>query len=203
MIFQQNFSIIRTTSLTLLNTNLVRSFYLKLTAETITRQLKLYRAALNGDWAVAKDIYDKDEGEIRVGITKHGDTALHVAAQANRIDFVKELVKMMKTEDIAKPNKLKCTALFYAAGSGMVEIVEEMMKGNKDIAMAPDREGTLPIVRAASLGKEEMVVFLYEQTKDFLTDDDCIELLVQLIETGFYGKPSCLLSLCKLLFLLI
>ncbi|KAK9181460.1 hypothetical protein WN944_024597 [Citrus x changshan-huyou] len=166
----------------------------RLPAETITRQLKLYRAALNGDWAVAKDIYDKDEGEIRVGITKHGDTALHVAAQANRIDFVKELVKMMKTEDIAKPNKLKCTALFYAAGSGMVEIVEEMMKGNKDIAMARDREGTLPIVRAASLGKEEMVVFLYEQTKDFLTDDDCIELLVKLIETDSYAVALRLLK---------
>lgn len=152
---------------------------------------------------MAKDIYEKNEGEIGDEITRLGDTALHVAAQANCIDFVKELLKMMSTDDLAKKNKIGCTAFFYAAASGMVEIVEEMMKGYKDIAMVPDIDGTLPIVRAAALGQGQMVGLVYEQTKDSLTDDDCIELLVQLIETGLYGKPSCLLSLCKLLFLLI
>ncbi|KAH9678656.1 ANK REP REGION domain-containing protein [Citrus sinensis] len=154
--------------------------------ETITRRLKLYRAALNGDWAVAKDIYDKYKVEIGQEITNLGNTALHVAAQANCIDFVKELLKMMSTEDLAKKNKIGCTAFFYAAASGMVEIVEEMMKGNKDIAMVPDMDGTLPIVRAAALEQGQMVLLLHKQTKNSLTDDDCIELLVQLIETGFY-----------------
>ena len=152
---------------------------------------------------MAKDIYDKYKVEIGQEITNLGNTALHVAAQANCIDFVKELLKMMSTEDLAKKNKIGCTAFFYAAASGMVEIVEEMMKGNKDIAMVPDMDGTLPIVRAAALEQGQMVLLLHKQTKNSLTDDDCIELLVQLIETGFYGKPSCLLSLCKLLFLLI
>ncbi|KAK9181457.1 hypothetical protein WN944_024594 [Citrus x changshan-huyou] len=154
--------------------------------ETITRRLKLYRAALNGDWAVAKDIYDKYKVEIGQEITNLGNTALHVAAQANCIDFVKELLKMMSTEDLAKKNKIGCTAFFYAAASGMVEIVKEMMKGNKDIAMVPDMDGTLPIVRAAALEQGQMVLLLHKQTKNSLTDDDCIELLVQLIETGFY-----------------
>ena len=162
----------------------------------------MYRAALNGDWAVAKDIYDKYEGEIRVELTAHGNTALHVAAQANRIDFLKKLLKRMSAEDLAKKNKIGCTALFYAAGSGMVEIVEETMKDNKNIATLQANDGMLPIVRAAALGQRQTVVLLYEKTKGSLTDDDCIELLVKLIETDLYGKHSSLLSLCKLIFLL-
>ncbi|KAH9647948.1 hypothetical protein KPL70_025390 [Citrus sinensis] len=163
--------------LTLLNTKLVRSFYLNFTAETITRRLKLYRA-----------------DEIGQEITNLGNTALHVAAQANCIDFVKELLKMMSTEDLAKKNKIGCTAFFYAAGSGMVEIVEEAMKGNKDIAMVPGGDGTLPIVRAAALGQRQTVVLLYEKTKGSLTDDECIELLVKLIETDLYAVALRLLK---------
>ncbi|KAK9181463.1 hypothetical protein WN944_024600 [Citrus x changshan-huyou] len=164
-----------------------------MTAETITRRLKLYRAALNGDWAVAKEIYDKYEDEIGVEITSHGNTALHVAAQANRTDFVKELVKMkkMKAEDLAKRNQIGCTALFYAAASGSVELVKATMEGNKDITMVPQEQDgedrMLPIVRAASLGHTEVVEFLYRETKNSSEDDDCIELLVQLIETGLYA----------------
>ncbi|KAH9647950.1 hypothetical protein KPL70_025390 [Citrus sinensis] len=136
------------------------------------------------------DIYDKYEDEIGQEITNLGNTALHVAAQANCIDFVKELLKMMSTEDLAKKNKIGCTAFFYAAGSGMVEIVEEAMKGNKDIAMVPGGDGTLPIVRAAALGQRQTVVLLYEKTKGSLTDDECIELLVKLIETDLYDRPQ-------------
>lgn len=79
--------------------------------------MKLYRAALNGDWAVAKEIYDKYEDEIGVELTAHGNTALHVAAQANRIDFLKKLLKMMNAKDLAKTNKIGCTVFFYAAAS--------------------------------------------------------------------------------------
>lgn len=56
-----------------------------------------------------------------------------------------------------------------------MEIVEEAMKGNEGIAMVPDMDGMLPIVRAAALRQTQML----------------------------YGKHSSLLSLCKLLFLLI
>ncbi|KAL9411955.1 hypothetical protein AB3S75_045539 [Citrus x aurantiifolia] len=159
----------------------------QLPAETITRRLKLYRAALNGDWAVAKEIYDEDDREIGVEITNHGNTALHVAAEANRIDFVKKLLKSMSAEDLAKQNKIGCTALFYAAASGSVELAKETMKDNRSIATLPDNDGMLPIVRAASLGRTEVVEFLYRETKNSLKDDDCIELLVQLIETGLYA----------------
>ncbi|KDO39163.1 hypothetical protein CISIN_1g037504mg [Citrus sinensis] len=158
--------------------------------EIRTRRLKLYRVALNGDWARAKVIYDEHKDEIGDVITRLGDTALHVAAAANRIDFVKKLVKKMKAEnlDLAKRNRIGCTALFYAAASGSVELVKATMEGNEDITMVPqdDKDRMLPIVGAASLGHTEVVEFLYRETKNSLKDDDCIELLVKLIETDSY-----------------
>lgn len=200
LISQQTFSIIRTINFIDQRTRLC---HLKLTDEIRARRLKLHRAAIKGDWAVAKGIYDEHKDEIGVTITSRGDTALHIAAVANHIDFVKELVKIMRAEHLAQKNKAGCTALSYAAAAGMVELAREMMKDNKNIAMVPDRTGMLPIVRAAAFGHRKMVVYLYEQSKDLLTDDDCVELLVKLIEADLYGKHSSLLFLCKLLFLLI
>ncbi|KAL9411951.1 hypothetical protein AB3S75_045536 [Citrus x aurantiifolia] len=93
----------------------------------------------------------------------------------------------MRAEHLAQKNKAGCTALSYAAAAGMVELAREMMKDNKNIAMVPDRTGMLPIVRAAAFGHRKMVVYLYEQSKDLLTDDDCVELLVKLIEADLYA----------------
>ncbi|KAH9795620.1 PGG domain-containing protein [Citrus sinensis] len=90
----------------------------KLPELTRSRRLQTYRAALNGDWAVAKSIYDVYEGEIGIAIAKRGDTALRIAAAGKYIEFVKELVKIMEAEDLAKPNKHGGTALSYAAASG-------------------------------------------------------------------------------------
>lgn len=153
------------------------------------RRLKLYRAALNGDWAVAKGIYDVYEGDILEAITAAGDTALHVAAVAKRIGFAKELVKIMKPENLAKQNeKKKCTALVFAAASGKVELAREMMDHNKKIATIRDEDGSLPIQMAASLGHKDMVEYLYEPTKNSWKAMDRFNLLLTLVETELYGK---------------
>lgn len=139
---------------------------------------------------MAKGIYDVYEGEFREAITRGGETALHVAAVAERVGFAKELLKIMDPGDLAKENKTtNSTALFFAAASGNVELAREMMKdNNKNIAMIRDRNGLLPIHIAASVAHKEMVKHLYKQTKDSLTDEDRFKLLVILIETDFYGK---------------
>lgn len=137
---------------------------------------------------MAKGIYDTNEGEIGVPISKRGDTVLHIAAAAEHYGFVKELVQKMKPEDLTQLNKVGYTALFFAAASGRVDVAEEMMKDNKAIAMSRDQNKRLPIDLAASLGHKDMVVYLYEQTKFFLDDEDCNELLVELIQNDLYGK---------------
>lgn len=164
-------------------------FFFKWTEGIRRRRLKLYRAALNGDWAVAKGIYDVYEGDILEGITEAGDTALHVAALAKHIGFAKELVKIIKPENLAKKNeKKKCTALFFAAASGEVEIAREMMDHNKKIATIRNEDGSLPIQMAASLGHKDMVEYLYEPTKNSWKPMDRFNLLLTLVETELYGK---------------
>ncbi|KDO40245.1 hypothetical protein CISIN_1g037778mg, partial [Citrus sinensis] len=150
------------------------------------RRLKLYRAALTGDWAVARGIYDVHEGEIRAPISKRKDTALHIAAAAKQYGFVKELVQRMEPGDLAQENNVGYTALFFAAASGMVELAREIMTHNKAIATEQDDKRVLPIDLAASLGHEDMVVYLYGQTKNSLNDEDRSHLLVTLIQTDLY-----------------
>ncbi|KAJ4702453.1 Ankyrin repeat family protein [Melia azedarach] len=169
-------------------------FYLKLIEETRIRRLKLYRAALSGDWKGAKRIYDDCEENIGVEISKNGDTALHIAAAAKRIGFVKELVKRMNENDLRKRNQVGSTALFLAAASGKVELAQEMMKKNESIAMVPDRHGTLPIHIAASLGHKEMVNYLYEATGYSLIEEHRKNLFITCIKTDLYDIALQLLS---------
>ncbi|KAJ4702444.1 Ankyrin repeat family protein [Melia azedarach] len=50
------------------------------------------------------------------------------------------------------------------------------MTNDKEIAMIPDKFGTLPIDMAVLLGHKDMVNYLYEETRNFFTDDDHIAL---------------------------
>ncbi|KAH9747295.1 PGG domain-containing protein [Citrus sinensis] len=106
----------------------------KLPELTRSRRLQTYRAALNGDWAVAKSIYDVYEGEIGIAIAKRGDTALRIAAAGKYIEFLKELVKIMEAEDLAKPNKHGGTALFYAAASGRENVALQLFRDRPQLA---------------------------------------------------------------------
>ncbi|KAJ4702459.1 Ankyrin repeat family protein [Melia azedarach] len=158
----------------------------QLPKETRIRHLKLYRAALNGNWDIAKGIYDNYNQDIAVGISKERDTALHIAAAAKHTNFVKELVKRMNEEDLAEKNNVGNTALCLAAASGKVELAKVMMEKNKALAMIRDRNEMLPLHMATSLGHKELVKFIYQETKDELDNEDRIELLVTLINTDLY-----------------
>ncbi|KAJ4702471.1 Ankyrin repeat family protein [Melia azedarach] len=165
-----------------------------LEGETRRRHLKLYRAALNGDWEVAGRIYDDSGENIGVRLAKNGDTALHIAAAAKRIDFVKKLVAKMSKDDLAKRNEVGSTALFFAAASGKVELAQEMMNKNQDIAMIPDDFGTLPIELAAALGHKEMVNFLYQEIGELLGENNRQDLFINLIEAELYDTALQLLD---------
>ncbi|KAJ4702411.1 Ankyrin repeat family protein [Melia azedarach] len=162
--------------------------------KTRRRQLTLYRAALNGDWAEAKSVYDDCKESIGVEISGKGHTALHIAVGAKRIDFVKELVKIMNENDLKKPNNDGSTALHFAAASGKVKLAQKIMENDKAIAMIPDNFGTLPIDMAASLGHKDMVKCLYQATRYSLSEEHRKDLFVSLIETDMYDVALKLLD---------
>ncbi|KAJ4702415.1 Ankyrin repeat family protein [Melia azedarach] len=158
------------------------------------RRLRLYRAALNGDWAEAKSIYHDCKESIGVEISGKGHTALHIAVGAKRIGFVKELVKIMNENDLEKRNNDGSTALHFAAASGKVKLAQEIMENDKAIAMIPDNFGTLPIDMAASLGHKDMVKYLYQATRYSLSEEHRKDLFVNLIETDMYDVALKLLD---------
>ncbi|KAJ0018391.1 hypothetical protein Pint_12345 [Pistacia integerrima] len=99
--------------------------------QTRIRHLKLYQAALRGDWSMAEGIYKKHKNDIRVRISKEGDTALHIAAAAEQTDFLKNLVDNINKEDLATINNAGNTAFCLAAVSGNVELAQVMMNKMK------------------------------------------------------------------------
>ncbi|KAJ6741918.1 CASKIN [Salix viminalis] len=69
-----------------------------------------------------------------------------------------------------------------------------MMKTGHDLAMTRGRENLLPIYMAALLGHREMVSYLYDETKERLTDSDRITLLVALINSDIFDLALKLLK---------
>lgn len=95
----------------------------------------LYQAAFKGNWQEAKALLDTYPDIVGDPITEGGDTALHIAAAANRPNFVKELLKLMKKNDLERKNEQGQTALYFAAASGNVTIAEEMVEKNHKLTL--------------------------------------------------------------------
>ncbi|ONI01278.1 hypothetical protein PRUPE_6G131400 [Prunus persica] len=86
----------------------------------------LHKAALRGDWKTAKSI-------------SGWETALHIAAGARHVHFVKELVQMMDAEDLALQDNKKNTALSFAAATGTSEMAEYLYPRTHEIFDEGDR----------------------------------------------------------------
>ncbi|KAJ6363291.1 hypothetical protein OIU78_003464 [Salix suchowensis] len=151
-----------------------------------SRHLQLFHAALSGDWETAEGIYRSFPGEVNARITKRGETALHIAAAAEHTHFVKKLVKRMSAEALTYKNEAGNTSFCFAAISGVEALAKVMMKTGHDLAMTRGRENLLPIYMAALLGHRGMVSYLYDETKEQLTDSDRITLLVALINSDIF-----------------
>ncbi|KAK9055508.1 hypothetical protein SSX86_026591 [Deinandra increscens subsp. villosa] len=136
----------------------------------------LYEASIRCNWNAAKAILDAKRDLVRVSITDHGETALHVAASAkadpkDTEEFVRELVDMMEKEDLALENENFNTALYLAAAAGNLETVKIMMKKNKILQTIPGASEMLPLYAAALFGHHEVVKYLFEQSNELR--DDC------------------------------
>ncbi|KAF2310405.1 hypothetical protein GH714_009280 [Hevea brasiliensis] len=156
--------------------------------EKRVRKLKLYKAAMSGDWETAEGILDKYPEEVKTRMNKEGHTALHIATAASYTHFVEQLMKRIPDEEITTAARGN-TAFFYAAASGNVKIAQIMLEKNKDLAMIEGRGNVLPIRIAALLGRCKMVRYLYEETKDKLQGiqhKDLIAFLVALINADIY-----------------
>lgn len=149
--------------------------------------VKLYLAALKGDWETAKGFLESHPQAVRAKITRGSETALQIAAGARHPRFVEEIVKLMTPDDLALQNKVGNTALCFAAASGMTKIAEVMVKRNQKLPLIRGSKGALPLYMAALLGHKDMVWYLYSVTEgEDVTSADRIGLLIAAITSNLF-----------------
>nr|GLL29063.1 ankyrin repeat-containing protein NPR4-like isoform X2 [Ipomoea trifida] len=146
--------------------------------------IPLYQAALKGDWEKANEFISQHPDAVTAKISKGWETALHIAAGANHIHFVEELVEIMDPMDLALRNKHDNTALCFAAASGITRIAETMVTKNTDLPVVRGSKGVTPLHMAALLGHREMVWYLYSVTDSrCLSKEDYVGLLIATINS--------------------
>jgi hypothetical protein len=150
--------------------------------------VRLYQAALKGDWQNASALLMKYPDVFRGPITEWNDTALHIAVATERTDFVKELVERMTPDEIAFQNDSLNTALCFAADSEIVLLAKLMVERNPILPLIRGSDGKTPLYMAALNGRRKMVSYLYDVTpfKD-LDPMERVDILVATISTDMYG----------------
>ena len=131
---------------------------------------------------------DYDGRLINAAITKGWGTLLHVAAGANRVDFVQELVKLLDEYDLELQDVNGNTAFCFAAAVGNVRITSIMMDKNDFLPKIRGGRGVTPLHMAALQGRTEMAWFLYPLTINTFQYVDWVILFFISIDSGLYGK---------------
>ncbi|KAK4254674.1 hypothetical protein QN277_010022 [Acacia crassicarpa] len=146
----------------------------------------LHKAALKGDWKAVNHIIEQDSTLLTVAITKGWLTVLHVAAGANHVHLVEELVKKMEGNDLELQDNKGNTAFCFAAASGNTKIAEIMLQKNELLPTIRGGQGVTPVVMAVLQGKREMALYLYPKTYETFGDWDWSILFFISIRYGIY-----------------
>ncbi|KAI3918341.1 hypothetical protein MKX01_041661, partial [Papaver californicum] len=154
----------------------------------------LYEAAKQGNWKQAEEIFKADPGAMMTEITIESETALHIAADHTKWEFVENLVGLVPPKALEqKDSKYGYTALHTAAMEGNTKVAKLMVKQNSLLTQIRDNYGRVPLHTAAkfvSEGQKEVLQYLYSVTRD---DDPSpfpgqrgASLLCDLIDSNFY-----------------
>lgn len=149
--------------------------------------LRMYRAALKGDWEEAEKIIEKDESIVRCEVSLGSYTALHVATGARQVQFVEKLVEKMKPEDLILQDEMYNTAFCVAAAAGSLEIAKIMIRKVPDLPGQLGSKGRTPLYFAALFGHQKMAACLY-YSLPASEEEDLDELFFTCIKSGLYGK---------------
>ncbi|KAI3948217.1 hypothetical protein MKX01_014816, partial [Papaver californicum] len=155
----------------------------------------LYEAAKQGNWIRAEEIFDADPRATAIAITIESETALHIAADHTKWEFVENLVGLMPPKALEKKDsKYGYTALHTAAMEGNTRVAKLMVKKNSHLPHIRDNYGRVPLHTAAkfvSEGQKEVVQYLYSATRydnpTPFTGQCGASLLCDLIESNFYN----------------
>ncbi|KAK3009666.1 hypothetical protein RJ639_013842 [Escallonia herrerae] len=164
-------------------------------AKDRSQYLSLYKAALKGDWESARRFLNQDEDALTAKITALSMTALHVVVGTGKaIHFVENLVNLMPSEALALYDDYGNTPLNVAALVGNTEASVILMRKNPALLHMGNNRGWLPVHRAALNAHRNTLLYLLAAHKDnmdskSLADQSGVELLVSVIDSGFFGVP--------------
>ncbi|KAM5552398.1 hypothetical protein ABKV19_026975 [Rosa sericea] len=153
--------------------------------------LRMYRAALKGDWEEAEETINKDESIVRCGISLGSYTALHVAVGARQVQFVEKLVEKMQPKDLRLQDETSNTAFCLAAAAGSLEIAKIMIRKDPDLPGLLGAKGRTPLYFAALFGHQKMAACLYSLASK---EENLQELFFTCIKSGLYGLASLMLK---------
>ena len=177
---------------------------LKISVQSKSQYLRLYLAALEGNWQDANQILTVEavSDAIQYSITRTNESILHVAFASKHMAFIKGVVKVLSDDHLELKNVDGDTALCFAAKSGIVPIAKLMVKKNNKLPLIRSSEGRTPLHQAALLGRRDMVSYLFTETCfEGLSPDERMDILVATISHDMYGMPhiSIIVSLSQIL----
>lgn len=151
---------------------------------------------MKGEWEAAKNIFNNDHDALTQRITLRGETALHVAIDFGRFNFVKELVELMPLDSLGiREYQLGFTALHYAANRGSLDMVEMLVNKKERLTEIGDNGRWTPLHCAIeSFKSKEVVRYLtLNFTKEERSRDSPFlarggELIRLLVVSRSYGK---------------
>ncbi|KAA8517788.1 hypothetical protein F0562_015251 [Nyssa sinensis] len=164
----------------------------------LNEYLPLYKAALQGDWKAANDIFNQDPSKRTARITVFLKTALHVAAGAGHAQFVKHLVEIMPAEALEMEDDKGHTALFFAALAGSTESAKAMVMKNPSLTQKNNNSGMTAVLYATFGRGKDVLKYLCYVTRD--EDPSPFagaaggRLLNNIIASGFYDVSLDLLD---------
>ncbi|KAK6152029.1 hypothetical protein DH2020_014664 [Rehmannia glutinosa] len=129
--------------------------------------LSLHRAAVQGNWEVAKRIFDDDPNAMTASISLIKATVLHtVVGTGKSIPFVEKLVAAMPQQSLSAFDDIGSTALTVAAAVGNLAAASILVNRMPVLVYVPNSFGNFPIQIAALYAQRDMLKYLISVTKD-------------------------------------
>lgn len=132
---------------------------------------------MEGDWEAAKEIFEIDYHARTARLNAEGMTALHVAANCGRSEFVEELVRILSPEELKMKDQVGRNALYHVALASSVRAADAIVRKNRDLAQDKEVYHYTPLFYAARWRhpskSEDMLEYLYPVTDhEVYTDPD-------------------------------
>ncbi|KAM6550082.1 hypothetical protein CsatB_021758 [Cannabis sativa] len=159
--------------------------------------VRLYYAALSGDWNVVKDILKDHPQALNASISNRQDTILHVAARANQAHLVKMMVNEMKdTIDLTLQDREGNTPFSLAVAAGASQVIEILRHQNSDLAITRGGHDLLPLYMACLFGHNAIALSLYPLTNSILQERERRWTFFTCIHNGLYELALLMLKDC-------